>query len=128
MHIRRDAILTGEQGCDNNHCQSGTTAIPVPGAMEKNISVRMARHLVHKVPNRLLHLLVAEAAVGRTAHTPVNFSGRANRGLANGQDGQPTCVPLSRFAGTCWLFLSAVKSCRASLWFHSTASPALAVL
>ena len=48
---------------------------------------------------------------------------RARRARA----GQPTVVPLSRLAGTCWSFFSALKSCRAWLWFHSTASPAFAV-
>jgi hypothetical protein len=37
---------------------------------------------------------------------------------------QPTLVPLSRLGGTVWPFFSALNSARASVWFHSTESPA----
>ncbi len=46
---------------------------------------------------------------GRTRTTELSPAARRARA------GQPTVVPPSRLAGTCWLFFSALKSCRAWL-------------
>ncbi len=40
---------------------------------------------------------------------------------------QPTFVPFSRLGATAWPFFSALNSVRASVRFHSTASPAFDV-
>jgi len=122
-----DLLVVGSRGVGSFNRQSELTAIPVPRAMGRNISVRMAgvsmpelgsagRGDGHHGAFRVLRDLHADRSHEKPGEPPPPR-----------QAGQPTCVPLSRFAGTCWLFLSAVKSCRASLWFHSTASPALAV-
>ena len=57
---------------------------------------------------RLAHFR-AETGVRRTRTTELSPAARRARA------GQPTVVPPSRLAGTCWLFFSALKSCRAWL-------------
>src|SRR6201996_1613634 len=67
------------------------------------------------------------AALSRRGAQPAAARGRrgAQPAAARGRRGaQPVWVPLSRFAGTAWLFFSALNSWVASVLFHSTESPA----